>query len=168
MSMVTTPGEIIRVINQLSDVTQLIENYLLLWRKHCNGLNDVKIPDGKFLIQVTGFSMSKNNTEQVNLRLIHIRDDSYSYEVDEPCYDLGSGPWDGVDGVLGYSRTSHYETDYKLVTTNLTLPFSCFLAENIEQDLMHRAAVHKAEQEKLEKERKIALLEKEISKLKNQ
>ncbi|AVH85049.1 hypothetical protein RsoM2USA_121 [Ralstonia phage RsoM2USA] len=168
MSMVRTPGDIIRAVNEISDVTQLIETYLLLWRKHCNGINDITIPSEKFLIQITGFSLTENNTEQVIFNLIHLKDLSYSYDVDEPCYDLGSGPWDGVDGVLGYSRRSVYQTDYKWKFKKLALPFTCILDENIEDTLIKKAEADRKEKERLEKERQISKLEKELAKLKNE
>lgn len=110
MSLIRTDGDIIRAINASNDLNRMVRQYINLHREFYNGYGGVTIPKGDYIISFGKIAE--------NYIIVHIlTKDKWlsSSTIQEPVYDLGSGP-DDLDGVLYY-----YEKDVNEWTENFDI-----------------------------------------------
>jgi hypothetical protein len=103
--MIRTESDVSRAWCYSTDLAKLVSNYFKLWRKHCQGINNVVIPD-RFWAQVLGFK--DENTLRV--RIISFETLRTPREIQRPVYDLGGGPI-GSDLSGDPENVWYYETD---------------------------------------------------------
>lgn len=162
MSMIRADGDVIRAINAMTDLNDMVRKYINIHRKVYNGFGNVKIPKGNYVLS---FGKISEQTIHVNLFVdVHY---STSRTVSEPTYDLGSGPGD-LDGVLFYEDREYTEWHDTVKKTSFNLPYRFIFMEagEIEEYLLGKKAEDEAKVKEEKRLKEIESLETRLKELK--
>lgn len=152
-------SDLIFAANQSRDLANLVQAYMILWRKHANGKNKVSVPTDDFTVVF----LPPTETAVV-FRIVYTYTNTWSepqyYDVDS---DYFSESW-GADNV------SHHITrrETKIGEKGYEIPFACLLRskEDMEASIKRTAESIKKREQEDERQREIAELESQLAKLK--
>lgn len=158
--MIRTAGDIVLASNMSQDLTNWVTTYLLLWREHVNGYNDVIIPKEPF--KISFLPMLKENTLTVGMYWVGTVANVIPtfYDVDDEMHD----PSFGADNVSSYS-TTYTSEHYNRV---LDIPFTQLMKteEHMRTYFVELAVKIKNDKDEAARLKRIAELETELSTLK--
>jgi hypothetical protein len=163
MSMIRADGDVIRAINAMTDLNDMVRRYVNIHRRVYNGFGNVNIPEGNYVL-----SFGKISEDKINVNLFVDVHYSTSRTVSEPTYDLGSGPGD-LDGVLFYEDREHTEWHDTVRKTSFNLPYRFIFMEagEIEKYLLDKKAEDQAKAKEEKRLKEIESLETRLKELKN-
>jgi hypothetical protein len=162
MGLIRTEEDVIRAYGYVADLSKLLVNYFQLWRKHCNGINNITIPEGKFWVQV----LRPVSETVLSVRVVYITKVEQSQEYRTPIYDLGASEADGADGVLYYDEgvNTWHEDLLDGLRVNVSVP--SLLREDVEAHLIELRRDHTEREREKARLQEIATLEERLSELK--
>lgn len=162
MGMIRTDGDVIRAINAMTDLNDMVRKYINIHRRVYNGFRNVNIPKGDYIL-----SFGKISEEKINVNLFVDVHYSTSRTVSEPTYDLGSGPGD-LDGVLFYEDREYTEWHDTVEKTsfNLSYRFIFMESEEIEKYLLGKKEEDEAKAKEEKRLKEIESLETRLKELK--
>lgn len=126
MSLIRTDGDVIRAINAANDLNRMVRQYINLHREIYNGCGGVKIPDGDYII-----SFGKITEQYIIVHILTKDKWMITNTIQEPVYDLGSGP-DDLDGVLYYHDRDVSEWNENFEVKSIRLPYKFIHMEKSE------------------------------------
>lgn len=117
MSLIRTDSDVIRAINAVNDLNRLVRQYINLHREIYNGCGGVIIPKGDYIL-----SLGKITEHYIIVHILTKDKWMITETVQEPVYDLGSGP-DDLDGVLYYYEKDVSEWKENFDIKSIQLPY---------------------------------------------
>jgi len=160
--MIRTEEDVIRAYGYATDLSKLLRNYFELWRKHCNGINNITIPKGKFWVQVL-----RPVSETILLvRIVNIDKTEHSLEYRTPIYDLGASENDGADGVLYYDTGTNTWFEDLLDGFRVNVSVPGLLCEDVEAHLIELRRDHDEREREKARVQEIQELENRLTQLK--
>jgi hypothetical protein len=162
MGMIRTEADVSRAYCYTADLAKMLHNYFDLWRKHCNGINNITIPKGKFWVQV----LRMTSETMLQVRVVFITKVEHSQEYRTPIYDLGASEADGPDGVLYYDEgvNTWYEDLLDGIRVEVSVP--SLLRDDLENHLKELRCDHDERECEKARLQEIQTLEKRLSELK--
>lgn len=157
--MIYSKQDVVRAFGLADTLEKRIRTFCTLWRKYCNGINSVNIPESRFLIQVTGFYQSE---DMLKVTLIHSEFVTHAREVwstwDNGEPDLGD--------VLESSVVYDHVEEWKGIRLNIPTVW-LFDQDSLEEILIKKAASDKAMKKEVARLAEIAKLEEKLNQLKS-
>jgi hypothetical protein len=160
--MIRTPADVIRAYGYTVDLAKLIHNYFSLWRTHCNGINNITVPKGKFWVQV----LRPKSEAILQVHLVYITKVEHSREYKTPIYDLGASEYDGPDGVLYYDEGVNTWQEDLLDGLRVDVSIQSLLCEDVEGHLKELRRDHDEREREKARLAEISELEKRLISLK--
>jgi len=156
-----TEGDIVSASNAAQSLTNLVVAYLELYKKHAQGLNDVRIPTEPYTV----IFRPMRTEGMLEVELIYTQTSTWSepdyYDVDSDYFDESLG----ASNVSGYTtRSSSSIREY-----GLKIPFAVLLRskEDMEKHLKDFVKRKKAEEEEKERKAEINRLKAKLAELEN-
>jgi hypothetical protein len=158
-----TEADISRAYCYTTDLAKMLHDYFVLWRRHCNGINDITVPEGKFWVQV----LRLKSETVMQVRLVYISKVEHSREYKTPIYDLGASESDGPDGLLYYDEgvNTWYEELLDGLRVDVSVP--SLLRSDLEDHLKELRRDHDEQAKETARLKEIEELENRLNQLKN-
>jgi len=154
--MIYSKSDIVLAFGTASTLAKRIRIFCTLWKKYCNGINDVTIPNHRFLIQVTGFHESEDT---LKVTLINSEYVAHAREVWDHNDDIDLG-----DVIESYTVYDHYE-EWKGI--EIRIPTAWLIDQrDLESTLIRLAKKKLAELEAARVADEIKKLEEKLAELK--
>lgn len=153
--MIYSSQDLVRAYGLTTVLAKNLKLFCELWRKHCNGINDVVVPKGKFLVHPVGFVEDET---RFMFTVISIEQEQYTREV----YDM-------TDVDLGDRIEPSYvfETQDVWKGARITIPSKWLFSEiSLENELIELAKKEHEKKKQRERAIEIEQLEKRLARLK--
>lgn len=159
--MLRSEGDFILASNMAQDLTNLVMQYLRLWRKHANGRSNVTVPKENFCVIFT----KMKEQGYVNFKIIY----TYTTYSDEPVYyDTDSDYFNESWGASNISHHVKVREDH-LTEEHYSLPIRALMMppDKMEAAIKQFVIDDQARINEINRLKRITELEKELGTLKS-
>lgn len=158
-----TDGDFVAASNAACELSALVARFLSAYRKHANGANGVKVPNGDFTVVLKKPKLGANDVVRVCCELIYKHTTTYEtprfFEPDDDNYSEGFG----ASIVIGYDLHS----EASIESSGYLIPWHLLRLsdELLRKHLLNVASAHADRQEEEARQAEISRLKQQLAAL---